>query len=178
MTKKLPNAQWPQGFTLLETLVVSGLMALLVLLLAEAWSGLGRPLVDAMARSRVAEEANLAVTSLTRDWSGSLPGSLGSLEQGRAVGHLVVDRSQLWICFDGGPAPNEIADWAAPDTVISYAVESNKLIRQNQTTGSTFVAAKDVETMEVTDLGTAVEIKLTLRYRDVSRSYSLIAKTP
>ena len=49
-----------RGFTLLETMLVSGLMVFLVLLASQAWSGFGRTTADAAARCRVAQEARLA----------------------------------------------------------------------------------------------------------------------
>jgi prepilin-type N-terminal cleavage/methylation domain-containing protein len=174
----MPRRRCNTGFTLVEMLVVSGLSALLVLLLANAWMGFGRPLADAIARARLTQEANLAAAALARDLSGSLVGSVGSKQQGLNVGRLVLGGSELWLCFDGGPAPDGVAEWAAPDTVITYAADGDRLLRQNQLTGETFVAARDVESMEVADLGTALRITLRLRYRDLARTYSFIAKNP
>ena len=166
------------GFTLIESAVVSGLLALLALLLTEAWIGLGRPLAQAIGSCRVAQEANLALTSLARDLGGSQPGIVGSPERGRLVGRLAVDGSELWICYDGGGAPNGVADWAPPDTVIVYLVRANQLLRQNQLTGEVFVAAANVEAMELADLGNGIDIRLTFRYRDTARTFTIVAKDP
>jgi len=166
------------GFTLLEVMVVSVAMGLLVLVLSGAWSGLGRPSADALVRCRVAQEANLAAASLARDFGGSLPDqTTGRKQSGWLVGLLVVDDSQLWLCFDGEPV-NGVADWASPDTVITYEVQDDRLIRSNQQTETTFPVASNVEQMQLSQQAEEVEIELTFTYRDITRTYTIIGKNP
>ena len=165
------------AFTVVEALIVSGLMVLLAVLLSSAWSGLGRPLADAVGRCRVTQEASLALASLARDYAGSLPDAVGEQVQGRLVGRQVIDGSELWLCFDGG-SPDGVADWGPPDTVIIYEVQSNHLIRRDQNSGDTFTVARDVDAMDLTELGDGVQIDLTLHYRDITRTYTMIAKDP
>jgi len=167
-----------RGFTLMEATIVSALMGFLAILLSSTWSGIGRPLVEAVARSRVAQEASLAVASLARDWGGNPIDATGEQELGRLVGRTVVGGSELRLCFDGGASPNGVADWAAPDTVIVYDVQSNKLVRSNENSGTTFTVATDVQLLTLTDLGNAVQIDLSLSYRDIARTYTMIAKDP
>ncbi len=61
------------GFTLIEMMIVSGLMAFLAILLSSAWSGLGRSAADVSVRSQLLQELDLAVASLSRDLGGSFP---------------------------------------------------------------------------------------------------------
>jgi prepilin-type N-terminal cleavage/methylation domain-containing protein len=171
----------PRGFTFVEVSIVSILMAMLAMLLAETWSGLGRPLVEMAARSRLAQEANLAMTSLSRDLGGSLSngeGRLGRKSLYACVGRLQPGGSQLWLCFDGGAAPNGMADWTAPDTVIAYDLEGSALVRRDQTAGTSFVVAQNVSSLIVEDLGGACQITLTFVYRNISQSYQMIAQDP
>jgi prepilin-type N-terminal cleavage/methylation domain-containing protein len=181
MRKARPHRGHPRGFTLVEVSIVSMLMAMLAMLLAETWRGFGRPMMDTAARSRLAEEANLALASLARDLGGSLSdsaGRLGRKSDSAYVGRMQPGGVQLWICFDGGTTPNGAADWAAPDTVISYEVDGTSLVRLNQTAGTSFVVARNVAAFAVQDLGSECQITLTFAYRNYSQSYQLIAQNP
>ena len=60
----------------------------------------------------------------------------------------------------------------------SYEVVSNTLVRSNQTAGGSFVVANNVSNLELQNLGGSVQIALTLQYRDVSQTYTLIANSP
>ena len=169
-----------QGFTLLEMTIVSGLMGFLVVLISATWSAFIRPAADLAQRSRIAQEANFAVASLTLDLAGSLADSqTGAKATFQVVGRQQPDNSQLRLCFDGGSTPNGTADWSAPDTVVSYYVDSNQLIRWDETANTTFTVANDVESLDVADLGGGeVQINIRFRFRMITRTYSLIARDP
>ena len=169
------------GFTLLEVTIVSALMAFLVVLLSATWSGLCRPTADIAARCRVAQEANLAAASLVRDLAGSLAnpeGRIGGKQLYAFVGRIQPSNAQLWLCFDGGSPPNGVADWGPPDTVIVYSVENNQLIRWDQKADTIHTVARAVESMAVQDLGDRVQIQITFSYRDITQTYTLIARDP
>ena len=167
-----------RGFTLMEAMLVGGLMSLLVLLISGAWRGLGRSSADAVARCRVAQEANLAAESLAHDFCGNLPDQVaGQKELGRLVGRLVVGGTELRLCFDGNPV-NDAADWAVPDTVITYHVEQNRLIRSNQQTGTALVVADNVNQMLLTEQADGVTVDLTFTYRNMTRTFTIVAKDP
>jgi hypothetical protein len=170
-----------EAFTLVECVIVSGLLVFVAMLLSATWSGLGRPIADNITRGRLTQEANLAAASLARDLEGSLSnpeGRLGTKQQARFVGRMQPNHSQLWLCFDGGDTPNGVADWGPPDTVIVYEVDSNKLIRWDQKLNTNFVVAQNVDNMQVQDLGDSVQIMLTFKYRDLIQTYTLIARDP
>ena len=170
------------GITLLETMLVSVLMALLVLLVSQGWAGFGRPTADLVARCRVAQEAHLAVTALAGDLGGFLADSgarVGTKLQGRFVGRLQPSNSQLWLCFDGGSNPDGVANWGPPDTVIVYEVQGQQLVRWDQSAGTTFPVASNVDKLDLLDLGGGMlQIQLTFSYRNISRTYTLIARDP
>ena len=166
------------GFTLVERAVVSFLFVLLAMVLAQTWAGLGRPTVDLIVRSRLAREARLAANALSRDLGGSLAnpeGRLGTQGLYRIAGRLQPDGVELWLCFDGGSAPNGAADWAAPDTVIVYHVQDRQLIRWDQAAGTAFVVARDVDSLSVQNQGDTVRISLTLSHRNLTRTFTLVA---
>lgn len=174
------------GFTLTEIMLVGGLMSLLVLLISGAWRGLGRSSADAATRCRIAQEANLAAASLKRDFGGALPEQVtGQKDRGRLVGRMIVAGPELRLCFDGEPL-NGVADWASPDTVVVYGLYSEttygvpwkRLVRSNESTGAVFTAASNVDAMSLTDQGDGVKIDLTFTYRDITRTYTIVAKDP
>jgi prepilin-type N-terminal cleavage/methylation domain-containing protein len=169
------------GFTLVEAMVVSGLMAVLALLLSSLWAGFGRPATNVIARCRVAQEMNLAVNALARDLGGSLAGNQGRLghkTDSQFVGWMLPGNLQLWLCFDGGTAPNGIADWAPPDTVIVYMLEGDALLRWDQTANTSFTVARHVANMQLSIQGDELQIQLTFSYRNITRTCTLLASAP
>jgi len=168
----------PGGFTLVEMMIAAALMSFLVMLISGTWTGVGRSAVDAIARCRMTQEANLAAESLSRDFSGSLAEqSTGRRQLGSMVGCLAVAGPELWLCYDGEPADG-VADWAAPDVVITYAVQNNRLLRSNLQAGTAFVAAGNVEQMQLAEQPDGVTIDLTFKYRNVVKTYTFEAKGP
>jgi type II secretory pathway component PulJ len=177
-TLRIPSRLCAQGFTVMEMMIVGAMTTLLAILFSAAWSGLGQPSADALVRCQVAQEAQLAAAALVADLGGSLPGQTGGTKgNGRLVGRMEPEGSELRLCFDGGGL-NGSADWGIPDTVIRYYVEDNKLIRWNETADTTFYVASNVESMTLSDLGNGVQIDLTFTFRDLSRTYTLIAEDP
>lgn len=168
------------GFTLVEAAIVSVFMGFLAVLLSATWSAFLRPTSDIADRCRVAQEANLAVASLTRDLAGSYAQNRTAGKSDYAiVGRMQPANSQLRLCFDGGTSPNGTADWGAPDFVVSYYVDSNNLVRWEEDSGTTFVVARDVDSLEVVDLGGGqVQLKLTFKYRKIDQTYTMIARDP
>ena len=170
-----------RGFSLIEVSVTSGLLVLLSMLIGNAWIGLGRPLLNTAHRCRVAEESTLALACLARDLGGCLPGDegvVGAKSTYTLVGRTQPGGTELWLCFDGGNSPNGVADWVAPDVVISYSVVDHALVRSNQAAGTDFVVARNVDSLALADLGGEVEITLAFTYRAVSQTYTLVAKDP
>ena len=175
------NSRRPRrGFTLIEATIVSGLMAFLAVLVSATWTSFIRPTTDVARRCRISHEANLAAASLTRDLAGSLADDhTGSKRQYQLVGRMQPANEQLRLCFDGGTEPSGTAEWSDPDIVISYYVDSNQLIRWNENASTTFTVAKDVDSLSVEDLGNGTfQIQLAFRYRNVSQTYTLIARDP
>jgi prepilin-type N-terminal cleavage/methylation domain-containing protein len=171
-----------RGFTLVEIMVVSGLLVVLAVLVSNAWAGLGRPLVNVATQCRLANEANAAAACLARDLCGSLAdtqGRLGAKTAYQFVGRMQPGNAQLWLCFDSGTNPNGKADWGPPDTVIVYQLAGNTLVRWNQTAGTNFTVAQNVSSFNVQDLGGGqVQIMLTFQYRNLTQTYTWIALDP
>ncbi len=168
------------AFTLVELLVVAMLTTLLAMLLASVWSGLGRPISDALASAHITQEANLAAAALARDFGGSLPESsarLGYAVDGQWVGRMQPGGTELRLCFDG-PVSDGVAQWAPPDTVIDYYVQGGRLIRANESDGSTFVVARHVTHLDLVDEGASVQIRLTFAFRQLTKTYTFVGFDP
>jgi type II secretory pathway component PulJ len=166
----------------MEVMVVSGVMAILVLIISSVWAGVGRPIAEMIARCRLIEEIDLATDSLARDLGGSLAnseGRLGGKQQSRFVGWMQSGQSQLLLCFDGGPEPNGHADWLPPDTVIAYLVDENhRLVRWDQNANTEFTVAENVDSLEVETVEDTLQIRLAFSYRNLTRNCTFIARTP
>lgn len=169
-----------RAFTLIETLIVSGLMGFLAVMISATWSAFIRPTTDIANRCRIAQEASLALASLSRDLGGSLADNLtGTTSQYQIVGRMQPGNTQLRLCYDGGSTPNRTADWSEPDILVRYYVDSGQLIRWNENAGTTFTVARDIDSLYVQDLGGGqVEIQLAFRFRGISQTYYLIARDP
>lgn len=167
------------GFTLIEATIVSALMGFLAVLISATWSGMLGPSIDVASRCRVAQEASLAMASLSQDLSGYWSDNrTGSKSRYKFVGRTQIDDEQLKLCFDGDPT-NGAADWAVPDVVITYYLDSNALIRWDENSGNQFTVARNMDEFEVIDLGDGqLRIRMTFSYRGTSRTYTLIARDP
>jgi len=175
---KIPPQRAPAGFTLMEVMLASGLMTVLVLMLSHTVTNLGRAAVDTSTRCRVTQESLLAMQSLARDLGGSLPGQItGSKRAGRLASMRAVRDPQLWLCFDGEPL-NGNADWADPDTVIRYERRDGRLLRTDRQAGTTVVVADTLDDMHVKKRADSVVIELTFRHRDLTRTYTIVARVP
>lgn len=163
------------GFTLIEVTLACMLTAFLAVLLSTTWTLLMRPTADLIAWGQVFQEMDIAVASLARDLGGGQldyddgSGSLGEKRQGRLLAcsgtFTDADGSHLQLCFDGGTSPNNTPDWATPDTVIDYYVDTttDRLIRKNQKTSTSFTVAKNVDSMTL-DNTDPDNIKVTLSF--------------
>lgn len=169
-----------RAFTTLEVSIVSGLMVLLSVILGATWGAFGRPLLDSDKRCRLALEARMAAMALAHDLGGYLPTSTaGDRAGGRFVGRIATG-SQLHLYFDGGSPPNGLPDWGPPDTVITYFVDpsTSELVRRDESTGALFTAARYVKSMTSVDLGSGLQIQLTLGYRNLTQTYTLATIDP
>jgi hypothetical protein len=184
MTRTRSRRRARAGFTVVELAISSLLMALVALLLSATWTAFCRPAIDAAARCRLAQEANLAAASLARDFGGTLAdasGQLGAPTDGQFVGRMVPEPWYLRLCYHGGGSTTDFTPkWTAPDTVITYYLGSNQLIRWDENAGTQFAAANFVSAFQVTPLedGTGVSILLTFTYRDMSLTYTLVVYDP
>ncbi len=176
-----PRPAARRGFTTVEVSIASGLLVLLSVILGATWGAFGRPLIDADTRCRLILEARMAATALAHD-VGGYDTSTGTRASGRFVGRICTANNQLRLCFDGGSAPNGVADWGPPDTVVTYSINNDgpttALVRLDETSGASFTVARYVTGMSLVELGSGVEVQLTLSYRTLTQTYTLMTIDP
>src|SRR5688572_631705 len=127
------------GFTLLEMLVV-GIIGVLVLeFLANAWRWYARQADATHVSTQLTRELKLAAEAVAEDY-------------GAALASRTVDGTTLQINIDAGVADG-VAQWAAPDAVIEYAVDAGQLVRRDLTADTEFTIADHVNDLsaEVVD---------------------------
>jgi prepilin-type N-terminal cleavage/methylation domain-containing protein len=156
-----------KAFTLVEVMVVSGLMAFLAVLISSAWGSLGRPTVALIRRSQCMQEIDMAVAVLARDLGGSLPGSVGDKKLAR-FSSWSPNGDTLDIYFNGVEH-------------IAYSLENKKLIRKTND-GKTFTAARNVESFQVVDHSSYIQIELSFKFllgrQYLTRNCTLKVKSP
>ena len=175
MNRQRKNAASPRrlGFTVLEVMLVSGLMAFLAILLSSAWSGIGRSSVDIAARIQLLQELDLAVASLSRDLSGSLPipssklsesGDYGEKAEGRLSDCRPKDPgNSLELCYNNGADTVEYCLENDPDE----RYETKILVRKYNTDTPAFTVARCVKdfVVSVTPDDEWISIELTFYKR-------------
>ena len=172
-----------RGFTLTEMMVVTGLTVLLTTILSTVWASFCAPTVDVLGRCRIAQEADFALASLSRDLSGSLAnpeGRLGGTDDYKWVGRQTPESTSLRLCFHAPDSTDMTPQWASPDTVISYSVDSGQLFRHDETAGTSIVVAELLTNFQVVplDSGDGVTITMTFGSRGMSMTYSIVALDP
>ena len=74
-------------------------------------------------------------------------------------------RSNVWA--------GSVADWAAPDTVIEYAIAGGKLVRRDLAAATELPIAVHVNALEASAAGADVNVQLTAGFRDTSQELTL-----
>jgi type II secretory pathway pseudopilin PulG len=194
--RMIAASQRRAGFTLVEIMMVGGLMAFLAILLSSAWNGIGRSAVDAAVRSQLLQELDLAVASLGRDLGGSLPipsstpgvPDYGGKDAGRLVGCCPNDLGdQLELCYDAGPNLDGRPDWNTDVVIRYYLIEDEIfstaekktyiLIRSDADAGTTFPVARCVAGLSVSRDGDWTFVELTFTHphplANQTRKYTL-----
>ncbi len=164
-----------------ELIIVTLLLSMLSMIVGTTWIAFGRSAWESVRNSRLTEEAELAVSTLAGDLSGYYPEASSTSDprdRSRWVGRVQPGGTSLWLCFDGGDPLDGLASWAAPDVVISYTQNGDKLVRFNQATGVSTVVATHVSNFTASDLGNAVQIDLRLTSQGITSNYRFIALDP
>jgi type II secretory pathway pseudopilin PulG len=151
------------GFTLLELLVVGMIGVLVLTFLGNAWRWFSRSSNELHAAEQIARELKLASEAIASDF-------------GPGIAARTVDGSQLQINLDtDGDAT---ADWAAPDTVIEYAVANGKLVRRDLLAATEVPMARQMTGFAVASAGADLTVQLAAEYRASDHTITLQLEGP
>jgi type II secretory pathway component PulJ len=168
---KGPAGPRRQGFTVAEMAVASLMMAVASALMAQTWAGFGRTAIAAVARARLAQEANLAAAAIAND-VGRLARAQGPTDSRYEAVQAGSGGSSLTMTIDDG---------TGTPRSIRYAVDPSdhsKLLRTDLTAlpSEDRVVAALVSAFQATRLDATgaygmagVEIQLTLTHRTYDR---------
>jgi hypothetical protein len=166
-----------RAITVVEVSLVAALTAFLVLMISAAWTGLGRATTETQVRCQLAQEARLVAQALRRDLGGYQPeGMDGDKLRYRVVGLSAGDGTELRICYDMDA--DAAADWAWPDEVVRYCVDGERLVRRRESNSSQFTVAGHVSGWEVNQEADGVRIHLTMAYRNITTTHTMVANVP
>jgi hypothetical protein len=182
-------------------LVAVVILTFVATLVSTVWSTFGSPISKVTVRGIVVREAQFGLTALARDLDGRLDNPLplapsayslvGRIPSASAPSwRVLANPSPLQLCFDNEASPDGIADWGAEggnDTVVTYSVSGDMLVRYVENGGPTTVVARKVHSFVVTTVnnqgsadptGRWLQIDLTLEYGTVRRLYRMVAYGP
>lgn len=193
-----PN--YRRGFTLLEATIVSGLLAMLAVLLSSAWVGMGRTAIDLIGRSQLVQERDFAIAALSRDLGGRLA------DPNARVGEKTDGKWLAWASEASASLPPNVdllltynkhaveaagvVTWVSPNTTIRYyladdpntTVTTYVLMRKNQNTGEEFLVARYLSSMKVEAVSAlrpnAFTITLGFQYRKLTLTCDLTTEIP
>src|SRR5216110_323152 len=143
-----------RGFTLLELMVVGMIGTLIVAIIANLWRWYGKSVAEQQSAVMLAQEMKIASEAIAQDY-------------GPALASRTLDGITVQIDIDSG---NGVADWAAPDTVIQYAVANGILFRQDLTNTSTIAVASYMESMSAQVVEGHLEVTLNGKVRNTPQA--------
>src|SRR5687768_7415153 len=109
------------GFTLLE-MMVAGMVGMIILaVIGNTWRWYIRSVRDIRIVTQLTREVKLASEAIAQDF-------------GPALAARTIDGSTLQFNYDNNA--DGIADWSAPDVVIEYAIDSERLVRRDLNTST------------------------------------------
>lgn len=160
-----------RAFSLLEV-TIGAMMAGAVAIMASGVAfDLTRHMANNILETQVASEARLAIESFRRDFGGSSPDlRTGERNEWRLVGRLVPSVDELRLCFDADQDAS--ADWIAPDRVITYSLDGNRLVRSDAISGDVYTVARFVDDVQFVVGGGRIDISIDFAVGDFTETYS------
>lgn len=172
-SKPRQQRRYRRGMSLLEVTIGSLMAGTVVMMAAGVTMDLTRHMASHIVETQVRGEARLAIESLRRDFSGSLPDQrTGERGQWRLVGRMVPSVDELRLCFDA--QQDASADWIAPDRVITYILDDQRLIRIDALTGNEYTVARYVDDVQFVIAGGEIQITIEFGLGDFTETYSFV----
>jgi len=162
-----------RGVSLLEVTIGSLMAAMIAVTVSGVAFDVSRHMASNIAETQLSSEARLAIESFRRDFGGTLPDDRsGHRSQWRLVGRMIPSTDELRLCFDADQDAS--ADWIAPDRVITYSLQGDRLIRSDAITGNNFTVARFVDQIEFDRGGGEIRITIDFAFRDAQETYTFV----
>ena len=143
-----------RGFSLLELLVVSGLMAGLAMTTAGLWRHFCAQSKNISDRSETAEELKIALESIAQD--------MGNVQWATPL-----TASRLLLCRQDANGQ--------PGMMVEYRLDAGQLVRTETSTGLAFTIARDVTAFQVENVSeTVLRLGISVERRGVVRQATLL----
>ena len=156
------------GFTIMEMMVASVLMVLVGTLLANTWVCFGRPAISAVARARLAQEANLAAEAIAHD-----VGLLARPAQWQADSryqNVQPSGSSLYLTIDDGTGSVRTVTYTTdpndPSNLIRIDSGTNRVVARLVSSFQCTIATLPLGPSGVSVSGVQIELTLTHRVYD------------
>jgi len=151
------------GFTLLELLVVAMLGAIMITLISNVWRWYARSTNKIQIAAHLERELRLASDAIASDFGPSLAAR-------------TVDGANVQFDYDADASAT--AQWDAPDTVVEYVVQANRLVRRDLASGNEIPVASNISDVTAEVVGGNLSVKLTASYRDEQEDLTLQLQEP
>lgn len=162
-----------RGISLLEVTIGSMMAGMIAVMASGVAFDVSRHFAENIAETQVAAEARLAIESFRRDFGGSLPEvRSGQRDRWRWVGRMIPTIDELRLCFDADQDAS--ADWIAPDRVIIYSLQGDRLIRSDSSSGNVYTVARYVEDVQFVINGNQIEVSIEFRVGGFTETYSFV----
>jgi prepilin-type N-terminal cleavage/methylation domain-containing protein len=153
-----------RGFSLLEMMVVGIVGVVLLGFIGNAWRWYTRGAHAVQVSTRLTKELKLAIEAMAADF-------------GPSIAARTTDGGNVQFNIDGG-APDGVAQWASPDTIVEYAITSNRLIRHDLSTGQQIPMAEHITGIDAQVVSGVLVVTVTAGYGDEERSINVNFKEP
>jgi uncharacterized membrane protein len=157
-----PRCKTAKAFTLLELLVVSILMTIVFMIIAQFWKWFSPSLNDMIGRWHLLCESKLTTQILAQDFGSTVA--------------VTVGENEISLCRDTGNPPNGFADGS--DIWVDYYLSGNKLMRRDIDAGADFAVADGVTGFTVESIPPVFRITLNLQSSTASRQLVFLWSTP
>ena len=147
-----------RGFSLLEMMVVGIVGVVMLGVIGNTWRWYLHSVHDIRVVTQLTREVKLAAEAIAQDFGPSLAAR-------------TVDGTQVQIDTDADD--DGVAQWAAPDSVVEYLVQSNQLVRRDVISGTTLPMAAHISEVTAETVGGKFQVHLTASLRGTDQDLTL-----
>jgi hypothetical protein len=137
--------------------------AIMITLISNVWRWHLRTTHHIQVTAHLERELRLAADAMAADFGPSLAAR-------------TVDGTNVQFDFDSDG--NSAAQWDVPDKVVEYAVQANKLVRRDLSTGDEVPLAANISDVDAQVVSGNLNVKLTAQHGDEQEEITFILQEP